>query len=169
MTKHTLTISLIVNKFFSLIFLLSNFIGNNNLESWIEKNNYTATSSDVLSIEFNMVRYNKINPFKKIKDRKPYLFIIDRSSRFYLQTNDIVSIFNGDSFVSYNKKTNQSFILNHDDKVTNSIMNVIFFFDIQDYEYTKINNIEYDFSFDNNVKSKVLFNESSNLEKITGT
>ena len=164
--KHTLTISLIVNNFFSLVLLLSLSFCNNHLDFWVTKNNSKIINSDILSIQFNMVRYNKVNPFKKLKDKKSYQFIIDRSSRFHLQANDMISIFNGDTLVSYNKKSKQSFILNHDSKVINSIVGAIFDFDVQDYEFIKINDFEYDFSFDDNVNLKVFFNDSSKLIKI---
>ena len=106
--NHILTISLIVNNFFSLVLLLSLSICNNHLDLWIAESNAKVTNSDILSIQFNMVRYNKVNPFKKMKDKKPYQFKIDRSSRFYLQANNMISIFNGDTLVSHNKKSNQS-------------------------------------------------------------
>ena len=97
---------------------------------------------------------------------KSYQFIIDTSSRFHLQANEMVSIFNGDTLVNYNNKSKQSFILNHDSKVINSIVGAIYDFDVQDYEFIKINDFEYDFYFDEDVNLKVFFNDSSKLIKI---
>ena len=155
-----------MNNFLSLVLLLSLSFCNNHLNLWVTENNSKVINSDILSILFNMVRYNKVNPFKKLKDKKSYQFIIDRSSRFHLQANEMVSIFNGDTLVNYNNKSKQSFILNHDSKVINSIVGAIFDFDVQDYEFIKINDFEYDFYFDEDVNLKVFFNDSSKLIKI---
>ena len=78
-----------------------------------------------------MVRYNKVNPFKKLKDKKSYQFIIDRSSRFHLQANEMVSIFNGDTLVNYNKKSRTIIwteVINEESNLNDLLLtNIIYF------------------------------------------
>jgi len=154
-----------VSKFFTL-FLVSVFFCENNLESWLEKNSSIIQASEIISLEFNMARYNKSNPFKNFKDGETFLFIIDREGRFQLVSDSNVSLFNGDSLINYNKKTNQSFILNYNDKMIERISTIIFSFDKENYTYNMINNLEYSLSFEDGIESKVFFNEKPEIEKI---
>jgi len=132
---------------------------------WIEKNKSLISSSNAVSIDFNMINYNSKSPFRKLKKDKKHHIIISNTGEYLIDTNFFLSVYNGKQFINYNKKTRQSFIMKHNNKLINNIVDIIFDFDISDYQYKKNSSSEYEFLF-NNIRAKVLFNKDSNIDKL---